>query len=169
MRDTAIFGGTFDPIGLNHISAIQRLARNFRTVVIAAGERNPSKSWAPAPFELRLEMIRRVLRHESFPTVNDPQQPGIFISTIRYTYTFEFVESWRNEYPQQKFVFAVGSDLADEVAGWDRWSELNAVEESPLCVLTRKAALGSSTAVRQGSIPPHPAIEPILSHHRLYQ
>ena len=165
----AIYGGTFDPIHTNHVSAIRRLLKKYRTVVLATGDRNPFKSWAPSPLEDRLAMVELVLRAEGIPLCSDPHEPGVFISRIVYWYAYRFIEQWREQFPDLPFAWALGSDIAHEVSGWKNWMELNAVQPIPIEVLHRDDSIGSSTEVRKGILPPHPALRNYLREHKLYE
>ena len=159
-----VFGGTFDPIHAGHVSGIRYLLTRHDLVVIAPTEKNPWKTAAPTPFELRLQMMRLVLQAESLVFSESPQTTsGLFLFTERYTFAEDFVRAFRAVHPGA-LAWAVGEDEAEAVTRWKHWASLDVG-----LVIVPIEVLSHSTGVRQGILPPHPAIVEFVNAHRLYE
>jgi len=169
MGRIVIFGGTFDPFGEHHLNALRRLLVKFQTIVIAVGDRNPLKSWAPSPLEMRIRMIELVLNAEGIRIVDSPLERGVFIPRAKYWFAYQFVEWWRVVYPGLALVWAVGSDIVGEVANWKNWKEMNEVERIEVYELERLESLGSSTEIRHGVRLAHPSVREFIAEHGLYK
>ncbi len=161
---TVIFGGTFDPPHRGHLWIVNQLlkTKRFELIVIAVTTQNPLKESRATPLELRLEMLGILLKAESLPLTQDPKGSGVYISDIPYSYTYEFVDYWRKNFSSQ-VAWAIGEDLKEEFLSGREWQRLNL----PLVILPELAGF-RSTRIRQGQLPPHPALTDFIAQRRLY-
>src|SRR5205809_513151 len=122
---TAILGGSFDPPHQGHISIINKIRSEykFNLVIIALTSQNPLKGRVATAYELRIEMLKKVLSAENIPLTDNPLGEGVFISDHRYQFTYEFVDFWRKNY-QKNFIWVIGEDLIDQVIHWKQWARL---------------------------------------------
>ena len=118
-RDTALFGGSFDPPHLGHREIIRRALAlpQIRRVVVVPAWLNPFKERSHAPAEKRLEWCRRVF-----------DRPGIVVSDYeirqgRPVYTVETYRALSRRYPIGYLV--VGADNLAELPKWHSFEELN--------------------------------------------
>ena len=159
-----VFGGSFDPMHVGHVQAIRRLCARFPQVIVAPTSQNPWKSGASATFDERLEMIRRVLTHESLNFVETfrPNAP-LVLEHHPYTFAKDFVVYLRS-LTAREVTWAVGEDAADEPVRWKDWDRLGvAVITVPIEIDTH------ATDVRKGAACAHPAIRQFIRERGLYQ
>jgi cytidyltransferase-like protein len=160
----AIFGGTFDPPHLGHISVVRTLLdRGYPLIVLALTSQNPFKVRQPTPVALRKEMLELILAHENLPVVSQPTLNGIFLCEQSYNYTCDFVEYWRTQ-DSRPFAWVIGEDLRGEVSTWKNWSSMNLSLE----ILPEFDGI-HSTAIRNGKLAAHPAIKEFIERHGLYR
>jgi len=116
-----IFGGSFDPPHMAHISlascAIEQLQLD-RLLVIPTGDAwHKTRHLTLAPH--RLAMTR--LAFADMPkTAVDSRE----IDRHGPTYTFETLEEIAQEFPQAKLFLCVGGDQAKNFTTWHRWKDI---------------------------------------------
>ena len=151
----AVFGGSFNPIGLNHLFVVGHILMNDpdidQVMVIPCFEQEGKNNLAP--FDLRLEMCNAALKYFAGQRV--------IVSDIeRNTRSFT-VETLRLLHeispPGDHFRFVMGADLIEPAKTWDGWEEIERLappyivgragisnsEATPICPAV------SSTLVRQ--------------------
>lgn len=116
-----IFGGTFDPVHIGHIRALENFIKNVspeKLLVIPAGI-PPHKHEAESSAEDRINMLRAAVR----------DIPGTEICLYETekegrSYTYDTAVYLRSVYPDKKLVLFVGSDMLLSFASWHRAEEL---------------------------------------------
>ena len=110
-----IFGGTFDPVHLGHLKALENFIKRAspqKTLVIPAGI-PPHKNESDTPVEDRVNMLRAAVR--GFPNTKiclyEAEKEG-------KCYTFDTLTYLHQVYPEAEFVMFVGSDM---LLSFDRW------------------------------------------------
>jgi nicotinate-nucleotide adenylyltransferase len=128
-----IFGGTFDPVHLGHLS-IARDAQAFAQldeVLFVPNVASPFKLDArPAEAEHRVEMLRLALA----------DQPDFHLSELELerggvSYSIDTVEALRAEDPERALFFIIGADSLVDLHRWRRPYEL--LEACTFIVLAR--------------------------------
>jgi nicotinate-nucleotide adenylyltransferase len=159
---TVVLGGTFDPPHQGHVSVISYLLGHFDQVVIAPTSQNPYKARSATSLEIRIQMIRLVLSYEKLLVTKSVREVGIFVSEFPYLRTWQFVDHWK-ELAGVKPTWAVGPDVAPQVASWERWEEMKLeIFIVPEIVPVR------ATDVRSGSISAHPALGDFIQKNIRY-
>lgn len=106
--------GSFDPIHIGHINMI-RAALNFvdKVIVVPSGH-NPWKKNEPAPFALRVEMIRKsILPFDDAVDVSDIE--GYFEPPY---YANKPLNHFKKEYKYDELYIICGSDTVDKIPLW---------------------------------------------------
>lgn len=119
---TGLIGGTFDPIHIAHlVMAEQALEQcDLATVVFVPAARPPHKRGVPmAPFEDRLEMVRRAVRGNARLEVSDLESRREEVS-----YTVDTVRLVKHERPGERLCLIVGADSLAQLSAWKSPAEL---------------------------------------------
>ena len=106
--------GSFDPIHIGHINMI-RTALNFvdKVIVVPSGP-NPWKKNEPAPFDIRVEMIRKsILPFDDAVEVSDIE--GHFEPPY---YANKPLNHFKEEYKYDELYIICGSDTVDKIPLW---------------------------------------------------
>ena len=155
--DYVVYGGSFDPIHLGHLSVLKRLVNVFSLLVIAPCSENPWKDRLLTPLEQRIAMLEIALQAEGV----SPE--AITIDDAGYTYSEEVVHRQRKKRAGKLF-WATGEDSAADVDKWRNWKSLNV----PVISLPIELAL-HSTEIRQGEQETHPALAEYIELNKLYR
>ncbi len=133
-KKIAIFGGTFDPVHIGHISLVVALkeAHNLDTVLIIPANRSPHKK-EPTEAKHRLAMLKKAFK----------DLPYCKILTLELrrkgpSYTIDTV----HELKKNKIV-ADGDSLylilgQDQLSGLDTWKEVDALMEQVVPLVARR-------------------------------
>ncbi|MHB1056792.1 MAG: nicotinate-nucleotide adenylyltransferase [Rhodanobacter sp.] len=119
-RPLAVFGGTFDPVHLGHLSvaweAAELLDAEVRLLPASVPPHRPSPIATAAQ---RAAMLRAALRDQSRLTLDarelDREGPSFTIDTLH---------ELRAEQGQRPLVLLLGADAFAGLASWHRWREL---------------------------------------------
>ncbi|HCK76183.1 MAG TPA: nicotinic acid mononucleotide adenylyltransferase [Gammaproteobacteria bacterium] len=119
-----VFGGTFDPVHVGHLHAVDTLRgvlRASRVVCLPAGE-PPHRPPPAASAAHRLAMLQLALANK----------PGWVIDTRELdrpgpSYTVLSLGELRAEYPDQPLCLALGVDAVLGLPRWHRWKEVLAL------------------------------------------
>ena len=155
-----IFGGSFDPMHLGHISIIKQLRPYFQSIIIAPTSQNPWKNREATSLAKRIKMIE--LLSESTAT-----NTSIDICEFEYTYSKDLLRFLRNSEKFNVFdrcsYWAIGSDSAEGVTNWDSFEQLNLVVVAvPIVVEIH------SSDIRMDSSKAHPSLQAYINKHKLY-
>ena len=133
---TAIYGGSFNPPHLGHVSAAQTVASTLKPdrFLIIPDNIPPHKQLAegsPSP-EARLDMCRL-----AFSCIEGAEISDIEINRSGRSYTADTIAALRQIYPDDRFFLVVGSDmLLSFTTGWRNFEYI--LSEATLTVLSRE-------------------------------
>lgn len=115
MERIGIFGGSFDPPHIGHISAARQAveALQLDKLLLMPAHTAPHKSGSFADASHRLPMLR----------VATASTPGLEVCDLELqrqgvSYTVDTVEAVRQLYPDAKIFLLVGSDMFQSFSGW---------------------------------------------------
>ena len=123
----ALYGGSFDPVHHGHLilarDALEELQLD-RVIFIPAGLSPHKLRTAPAPAEIRREILAAALADEPGFALDDSelQRPGP-------SYAIETVERLRTQYPEAELIYLIGADNLRELHTWRRIDDLRRLVE----------------------------------------
>jgi len=133
-RKIALFGGTFDPVHLGHITVAISAAEsiNAEKVIFIPAKHSALKEIPPvATHADRLEMLSLAIAKQEHFELSDYElkktSPSYTLDTIRYfktKYSHDFLIHW-----------LVGADSVDDLPLWHKITKL--IDECNLCVMLR--------------------------------
>jgi nicotinate-nucleotide adenylyltransferase len=110
-----IIGGTFNPIHLGHLVLAEAVREELGAdgILFVPAPVHPYKaSGVLAPYSDRLAMVRAAIEeNEQFILEELP---------LDARYTIDQLRLIRERYPEARFVFAIGADLAAELESWHK-------------------------------------------------
>ncbi len=117
----AIFGGSFDPPHLGHITIVQKALQklDIDRLFIVPTYINPFKRTFHAPPQLRLRWLKKIFLSQPKVKVCDFE-----IKNARPTYTIETVEYLRRRYAPKKIYIIIGSDNLPSLHQWKNYKRL---------------------------------------------
>lgn len=121
-RTTIIFGGTFDPVHIGHISlAREVLLRGMAEEVwFMVSPCNPHKQQLQLSDEaVRLEMVRLAVEGEEGMLPCDFE-----FSLPRPSYTFNTLLALEQKYPEREFMLLIGADNWEKFPAWYKSEEI---------------------------------------------
>jgi nicotinate-nucleotide adenylyltransferase len=127
-----IFGGTFDPVHLGHINAVNELNHriDFEKIHWVLSARPPHKEELGANIEQRFEMLQLAL--SCFPNyIADDCE----IARLEKSYTFYTVQHFHQLYPDHELCLIIGMDSLRKLPTWHRYDEL--LEQAHIVAMTR--------------------------------
>lgn len=133
-RKIALFGGTFDPVHLGHISVVEDAAERIgaeKTVFVPA-KRSPLKGFLPmAGDQHRLAMIDIAIAENDKFEVSDFE-----LNKPAPSYTLETVQKFKADYGGDCAIYwLVGADSVDDLQHWRAIEEL--IDACNLCTMYR--------------------------------
>ncbi len=142
--NTAIFGGSFDPIHNGHVNLVRQICGNVKLdrVIIMPTAISPFKQnmeRKPASAEDRLEMCRLAFADMDFVTVSDYE-----ISLSEVSYTVNTIRHFRELYPEDKLHFIMGSDMLLSFEKWRSYEEILS-----MCTLIAASREDGETDIQQ--------------------
>lgn len=117
----AIFGGTFDPVHLGHLHAVEMVCKQLSLTRVhwVLSARPPHKNQISASIEHRFQMLQLALAgNDAFIADNTE------IARPQKSYTFDTVETFKHRYPDARIVVIIGGDSLLNLPQWYRYSEL---------------------------------------------
>ncbi|MDQ7049665.1 MAG: nicotinate (nicotinamide) nucleotide adenylyltransferase [Enterobacterales bacterium] len=117
-----LFGGSFDPIHMGHLTIINRLRRlaSDWPIRLLPCSTPALKKPNSASFEQRLEMLK-LISSKIPQLVVDPREG----KRSGPSYTIETLKSLRNDYPEHHFVLVIGDDNLSELKQWHKSEQLH--------------------------------------------
>jgi nicotinate-nucleotide adenylyltransferase len=120
MRPLAIFGGTFDPVHVGHLSvaweAAELLDAEVRLMPASIPPHRPSPIATP---EQRVAMLRAALQGQSRLTLDTRE-----LQRSGPSYTIDTLIELRAEQGGRPLVLLIGADAFAGLTSWHRWREL---------------------------------------------
>jgi nicotinate-nucleotide adenylyltransferase len=119
-RPLAIFGGTFDPIHLGHLSVAWEAAELLDAEVRLLPASVPPHRDAPiASAAQRVAILRAALKNQMRLTLDTRE-----LDRVGPSYTIDTLRELRAEQGERPLVLLVGADAFAGLANWHRWREL---------------------------------------------
>ncbi|MCI0654743.1 MAG: nicotinate-nucleotide adenylyltransferase [Methylococcaceae bacterium] len=116
-----VMGGSFDPVHFGHLRTAVEIKEslNLDELRLVPCREPPHRPMPLAPAELRVNMLERAIGNE----------PGLLVDTRELdrpgpSYTYETLESLRDEFPEQALGLILGQDAFSGLQSWHRWQEL---------------------------------------------
>jgi len=120
MKPLAIFGGTFDPIHIGHLSVAWEAAELLDAEVRLMPASVPPHRLPPtASAEQRVAMLRAALRGQSRLTLDTRE-----LDRSGPSYTIDTLHELRKEFGDRPLVLLLGADAFAGLRSWHRWREL---------------------------------------------
>jgi len=121
-RHIALYGGAFDPPHLCHVLAVGHIlamAQPDEVWLLPCHDHAFQKEMTP--FHHRVEMTRRAVH-----PVYGAERISVSLAEYVYktSYTIDTVERLQQDFPNDRFTLAVGTDVIDERDKWHRWDDL---------------------------------------------
>ena len=186
---TVIFGGSFDPVHVGHLSLASEVVASglAREVWFVVSPQNPHKEACRLSDEnIRLQMVQLAIEGNEKFKASDFE-----FNLPRPSYTISTLSALEKEFPDREFILLVGADNWEKFDKWYRHEEILAqyriivyprdnsdVPELPDGVIWLQAKLHdvSSTQIRElvanggcisGLVPP--AVEKSINQNNLYR
>ncbi len=119
-RPLALFGGTFDPIHLGHLSVAWEASELLDADVRLMPANVPPHRPAPmANAQQRVAMLRAALQKQSRLTLDARE-----LERSGPSYTFDTLTELRKEEGDRSLVLLMGADAFAGLPSWHRWREL---------------------------------------------
>lgn len=120
MKPLALFGGTFDPIHIGHLSVAWEASELLDAEVrLMPASVPPHRSVPTATAEQRVEMLRAALRGQSRLTLDTRE-----LDRSGPSYTIDTLEEFREEFGDRPLVLLLGADAFAGLRSWQRWRDL---------------------------------------------
>jgi nicotinate-nucleotide adenylyltransferase len=120
MKPLALFGGTFDPIHIGHLSVAWEASELLDAEVrLMPASVPPHRSAPTATAEQRVEMLRAALRGQSRLTLDTRE-----LDRSGPSYTIDTLEELREEFGDRPLVLLLGADAFAGLRSWQRWRDL---------------------------------------------
>lgn len=130
-KTLAIFGGTFDPVHLGHLSVAWEASELLDAEVrIMPASVPPHRAPPVASAEQRVAMLRAALQGQSRLTLDTRE-----LERAGPSYTIDTLIELRAEQRERPLVLLIGADAFAGLSGWHRWREL--FEVAHIGVLSR--------------------------------
>lgn len=131
MKPLAIFGGTFDPVHLGHLSVAWEAAELLDAEVrLMPASVPPHRAPPMASAVQRVAMLRAALQGQSRLTLDTRE-----LERSGPSYTIDTLIELRAEQGERPLVLLIGADAFAGLAAWHRWREL--FEVAHIGVLSR--------------------------------
>lgn len=136
-KTIAIFGGSFDPPTISHITVACEIYNQLENIdevwILPCGDHRTDKTLKTAICH-RLKMLMKIKEDIVYPglpiEIKDTEMThGKFMPTI------ELLDKLKNENPDYKFLFCLGSDLIKSFKSWEEWERI--IEDYGLILITR--------------------------------
>jgi nicotinate-nucleotide adenylyltransferase len=131
-----ILGGTFDPIHVGHVAAgvsARHLLALDRVLFVVANSPWQKAGRDLAPAHDRLELARAAL-----DGINGLEASAIEVDRGGITFTADTLAQLHHDHPDAEIFLIVGTDVADDLATWDRVEEIKRL--ATVAVVTRPGA-----------------------------
>lgn len=116
----ALFGGTFDPIHIGHLSVAWEASELLDAEVrLMPANVPPHRSPPTASATQRVDMLRAALRGQSRLALDTRE-----LGRSGPSYTIDTLEELRREYGERPLVLLLGADAFAGLRSWHRWREL---------------------------------------------
>ncbi|RDS84767.1 nicotinate-nucleotide adenylyltransferase [Dyella monticola] len=120
MKPLALFGGTFDPIHIGHLSVAWEASELLDAEVrLMPANVPPHRPPPTASATQRVDMLRAALRWQSRLTLDTRE-----LERGGPSYTVDTLDEFRREFPDRSLMLLLGADAFAGLRSWHRWREL---------------------------------------------
>lgn len=120
MKPLAIFGGTFDPVHIGHLSVAWEAAELLDAEVrLMPASVPPHRSPPTASAAQRVDMLRAALQGQSRLTLDTRE-----LDRSGPSYTIDTLHEFREEFGERPLVLLLGADAFAGLRSWHRWRDL---------------------------------------------
>ncbi|HUA81203.1 MAG TPA: nicotinate-nucleotide adenylyltransferase [Dyella sp.] len=120
MRPLALFGGTFDPIHIGHLSVAWEAAELLEAEVrLMPANVPPHRAPPTATATQRVDMLRAALRGQSRLALDTRE-----LDRSGPSYTIDTLGEFRREFGERPLVLLLGADAFAGLRSWHRWRDL---------------------------------------------
>ncbi len=136
----AIFGGSFDPIHVAHVSIVQETLKNLDIdmLIIVPTYLNPFKSSFYLNPQTRFKLIKKVFKEFEKVQVCDYE-----INQQKASYSIDTVNYLKNLYNPSKIYFIIGEDNLESL---DKWHEIDKLKNLVEFVVASRKGFKSKKA-----------------------
>jgi len=120
MKPLALFGGTFDPIHIGHLSVAWEASELLDAEVrLMPANVPPHRPPPTASATQRVDMLRAALRWQSRLRMDTRE-----LERSGPSYTVDTLDEFRREFPDRPLMLLLGADAFAGLRSWHRWREL---------------------------------------------
>jgi len=120
VRPLAIFGGTFDPVHIGHLSVAWEASELLDADVhLMPASVPPHRPPPTASADQRVAMLRAALQGQSRLTLDDRE-----LQRAGPSYTIDTLTELREEQGDRPLILLIGADAFAGLPSWHRWSEI---------------------------------------------
>lgn len=121
IKSIALFGGSFDPVHLGHLKMLEHSLNNFDfdELHVIPAQISPFKEENLFSAEQRLKFLRAVCDHERV-RIN-----SLELDREGPSYTSLTIQSYKEEYPDAKLYFILGTDNLKSLSSWQDFDYLS--------------------------------------------
>ena len=122
----AIFGGSFDPIHVAHVTVVQEALKNLEIdkIIVIPTYLNPFKSSFYLNPETRFKLLEKVFKEFEKVQVCDYE-----INQQKISYSIDTVNYLKNLYKPSKIYFIIGEDNLESLDKWYKIDKLRSLVE----------------------------------------
>lgn len=138
-KKIGILGGTFDPFHKGHLMIGKTAYEQFELdeVWVLPNANPPHKrDIEQTDYEIRCEMISLAIKNTPYLKLCDAEK-----SEKRYHYTYETLERFKENYPEDRFYFIIG---ADSLRDFPTWREPERIADACTLLVACRDASGIS-------------------------
>ncbi len=127
----AIYGGSFDPIHLEHRKIVTACKEELKVdkVILLPTYLPPHKKKSEVNYEDRINMVRLAFEDVDYVEIDDYE----FRSGAEVNYAYDMLRELRKSYPN--FVYVIGGDSFLNIESWYNFEGL--LQENEICVVKR--------------------------------
>lgn len=116
-----IFGGSFDPIHLGHVSVIEevKFIMGLDEIIVVPAFLSPHKEMSVLDVESRLTCVNLALEGYSNVTVSDYE-----INQGKSIYTYDTLNYFKSKYPNDDLILIIGTDQYVNFKKWYRHEDI---------------------------------------------
>ncbi|QAR33559.1 nicotinate (nicotinamide) nucleotide adenylyltransferase [Geovibrio thiophilus] len=117
-----LFGGTFNPIHLGHVTLAGNVFRDFKLdrLLLIPSSIPPHKKASVISPELRYEMVQLVAEKLG----NGFEVSDVEVNSTEVSYTYKTLKKFRTDYPDAEIFFIAGTDIFATIESWQYWRDL---------------------------------------------
>ncbi len=134
MEKIVLFGGSFDPVTIEHINVIKSLSSDssVKKVIVIPTYLPPHKKASGTFYQHKVDMLNLALKGI------DKVEISLFeIEQKRAVYSWETISHFKELYPQNQLCFAMGTDM---LYCFDSWKKPDFISQNATIILFRRSS-----------------------------